>query len=247
MSERENFEDAASRLGFNLTMAEHETGEYHYQVTQDAWDTWQEATYAAAREQEGGCRSEAAWRLADKYMRNYTVRSFPEGYTQRQKDQFSIECCVSELMHLLQGKGFFGAQSQGVPEGWKVWRDVDGYICIDSPRDAHVCWKRDENLADSHPMNMLADLGEALLSTPAAPQAGEWVKCDKQQLKAISSNLQYAGFNLCDNFDFSRVQGAKWRTVESTCPETSLLIAIRDLSELIGEPVPQPPEQEDGV
>ena len=53
MSERENFEEAASRLGFSLTMAEHETGEYHYQVTQDAWDIWQEATYAAAREQEG--------------------------------------------------------------------------------------------------------------------------------------------------------------------------------------------------
>lgn len=54
MSERENFEEVASRLGFNLTMAEHETGEYHYQVTQDAWDIWQEVTYAAAREQEGG-------------------------------------------------------------------------------------------------------------------------------------------------------------------------------------------------
>lgn len=42
MSERENFEEAAARLGYNLTMAEHETGEYHYLVTQDAWDMWQE-------------------------------------------------------------------------------------------------------------------------------------------------------------------------------------------------------------
>lgn len=75
-----------------------------------------ERAWQAAREQEGGCSSEAAWLIADEHMRNYKVRSFPDGYTQRQKEQFSIECCVSELMHLLQGKGFFRTQPQGVPE-----------------------------------------------------------------------------------------------------------------------------------
>jgi len=47
MSMRDEFELVASRLGYNLTMAEHETGEYHYPVTQDAWDIWQEAIEAA--------------------------------------------------------------------------------------------------------------------------------------------------------------------------------------------------------
>lgn len=51
---REEFEDAASRLGYNLTMAEHETGEYHYPVTQDAWDIWQEAIDAARQAPASG-------------------------------------------------------------------------------------------------------------------------------------------------------------------------------------------------
>ncbi|WP_328184662.1 hypothetical protein [Marinobacter sp. OP 3.4] len=60
-----------------------------------------------------------------------------------------------------------------VPEGWAVWKDADNHIRIDSPRDAHLCWKRDDNLADSHPMNMLADLGEAMLTAaPTAPAGG---------------------------------------------------------------------------
>jgi len=52
--EREAFEETAARLGYNLTMDEFETGEYHYPVTQDAWLIWQEAQEQAARAQGDG-------------------------------------------------------------------------------------------------------------------------------------------------------------------------------------------------
>lgn len=45
-------------------------------------------------------------------------------------------------------------------------------------------------------------------------------------------NMEYAAFNLCENTDLTT--RSKDRVVESTCPETSLLIAIRDLKEATG-------------
>ncbi len=235
MSERENFEEAASRLGFNLTMAEHETGEYHYQVTQDAWDIWQEATYAAAREQEGG---EAAGEAVPCSINQAaTTARFPIN---------RVPVGTKLYTH--------PPQSQGVPEGWKVWRDADGYIRIDSPRDAHVCWKRDENLADSHPMNMLADLGEALISTPAAPQADEWVKCSDRlpthsnPVQAITNDYPALGIAVVPA---RYVDGNGWTDIDNTDRDgdeapLGVVIAWREMCEIpAGLTRPQPPEQED--
>ena len=102
MSDREDFEEAASRLGYNLTMSEHETGEYHYQVTQDAWDIWQEATYAAAREQEDG---KVVYQLKSK---------FGGGWDDVSEDEYS---CAHES-YVRRALYTRPHQSQGVPEGY---------------------------------------------------------------------------------------------------------------------------------
>lgn len=79
MSDRENFEEAAARLGYNLTMAEHETGEYHYPVTQDAWLIWQESQEQAARAQDeeplGFVQSDGLRSL----MQGHPARVYPVG------------------------------------------------------------------------------------------------------------------------------------------------------------------------
>jgi hypothetical protein len=87
---------------------------------------------------------------------------------------------------------------------------------------------------------------QAMVEAAPQPEGDGWIKCSKQDLAAILGNLQYAGFNLCREFDFSRIQRPGRRTTESTCPDDSLLIAIRDLSELIDEPLPQPPAGQEG-
>lgn len=55
-------------------------------------------------------------------------------------------------------------------------------------------------------------------------------------IKQSLGNIEYAAFNLCENTDLTI--RSKGKIVESTCPETSLLIAIRDLKE-----VSQPPKE----
>lgn len=173
MSERENFEEAASRLGFNLTMAEHETGEYHYQVTQDAWDIWHEATYAAAREQEGG---EAVAEIHDY------------GFD----DRGSVVKHLVDLNQFPNGTKLYThpSQSQGVPEGQIVdcpyacgWQNLQSIITRNAAYFAR------ETIDDDFPEEIrqsgIASGQYALelcrfarrLSTPAAPQADEWVRC----------------------------------------------------------------------
>lgn len=51
-------------------------------------------------------------------------------------------------------------------------------------------------------------------------------------------NIEYAAFNLCETMDL--LSSGKGRVVESSCPEKSLLIAIRDLKE-----VTQPIKEQD--
>jgi hypothetical protein len=47
------------------------------------------------------------------------------------------------------------------------------------------------------------------------------------ELHRIIHNLEYAAFNLCEKTDSDVEQGV----IESTCPETSLLLAIRELKQ----------------
>lgn len=57
------------------------------------------------------------------------------------------------------------------------------------------------------------------------------VKELENTIKQSLDNIEYAAFNLCETVDLaSRCKG---RVVESTCPETSLLIAIRDMKEAL--------------
>lgn len=196
-----------------------------------------EAKLQAAREQEGGEAVRHDWVdcpvCGEPDMRR----------TVHEREQTLIHCCNANCLSNGGTNSLacnFPPQSQGVPEV-----ATDGMLA----EGVQALIRGLKSFPGNYTQvvsNIWEDMA-AEIATPSAPQSDEWVRCDKQQLKAISNNLQYAGFNLCDDFDFARVQGTKWRTVESTCPETSLLIAIRDLSELIGEPVPQPPEQGDGV
>ena len=54
-------------------------------------------------------------------------------------------------------------------------------------------------------------------------------------------NMEYAAYNLCDDPRPEQVTRDKFRVTESTCPERSLLIAIRDIKELLNA-APQPPD-----
>lgn len=136
-----------------------------------------------------------------------------------------------------------------VPEGWRVIRMPElqkalmtgPIIGLVGPRGESVTVVSD---SDDRRDRLLYQFLDALLSAPTTPQTDGWVGCDREQIKSVLTNLQYAGFNLLDHFDFDCIQGPKRRAVESTCPETSLLIAIRDLSELIGEPLTNTDGQE---
>ncbi len=51
------------------------------------------------------------------------------------------------------------------------------------------------------------------------------------QLKQLQSDLEYSAFNLCD----IKIEDLEEGIIESTCPETTLLIAIRNLKAMIGD------------
>ena len=59
---------------------------------------------------------------------------------------------------------------------------------------------------------------------PAEKHLADYVRSD-ELLSAISAELEYVAFNLCDKSDDEIEQGI----VESTCAETTLFIAIRKL------------------
>lgn len=54
----------------------------------------------------------------------------------------------------------------------------------------------------------------------------------KREVHRAIGNMEYAAFNLCESMNLDSKNGG--RTVETTCPEKSLLIAIRDLKEVTG-------------
>ena len=240
MSDREEFEKR-NPVPEDAEWSERKKGYYwrnHSGVSHpfnNDWMIWQEACeWQAAREQEGGCSSEAAWLIADEHMRNYKVRSFPEGYTQRQKDQFSIECCVSELMHLLKGKGFFRTQSQGVPEELRQQaRLVRNYSNPDEAFEA---------------IPLRAFECEAI-STPAAPQADEWVKCS-QRLPRIGQRVILRSKGVVQNYmptldqgdidGFGGGDGYFWCFDDAIGDEDYPLV---DFETDEWMPCPQPPEQ----
>src|SRR5690554_6241206 len=120
MSDRESFEEAAARLGYSLAMAEHETGEYHYPVTQDAWWVWQEALEYAARAQSGqGAEPVGAkefWQkmhsFVDEYIEGYEFRGDAGDYHPSDKERGLIEDCVAGLLHDMQAEEFLNIHPQ---------------------------------------------------------------------------------------------------------------------------------------
>ena len=46
--------------------------------------------------------------------------------------------------------------------------------------------------------------------------------------------MEYAAFNLCETIELKNRDNS--RVLESTCPETSLLIAIRDMKDALTPP-----------
>lgn len=130
------------------------------------------------------------------------------------------------------------AQGDAVPDEWRE--------CLAEMVQAMHDYEMSVDEGAPYKHRAMMDRAHALLSSTPQPEGDGWIKCSKQDLAAILGNLQYAGFNLCREFDFSRIQRPGRRTTESTCPDDSLLIAIRDLSELIDEPLPQPPKEGEG-
>ena len=112
MSDREDFEEAAARLGYNLTMAEHETGEYHCRVTQDAWDIWQEASEQAARAQQSGEGRETS------EIRVYEILDIDGDHVDWADSLQEAEHEACEPGDWIRPLYTHPPKTQGVPEGW---------------------------------------------------------------------------------------------------------------------------------
>ena len=113
-------------------------------------------------------------------------------------------------------------QEEGIPGG-VIWNEERGFYAFESHPNLS-CQFNDQWVT----FQVAYELG--LGSRPPAPTVPDgW----RNTILSALSNMQYAAFNLCPgttNDDISR----KGRYVtESTCPEKSLLIAIRDLSALL--------------
>lgn len=74
-------------------------------------------------------------------------------------------------------------------------------------------------------------LSEVHLANKQYQQLQQRVQELENTIKQSLDNIEYAAFNLCETVDLaSQCIG---RVVESTCPETSLFIAIRDMKEVL--------------
>ena len=73
---------------------------------------------------------------------------------------------------------------------------------------------------------------EVWQAAQAQQEQEEW----KAIIQSAIGNMEYAAYNLCDNPDQSIIKIKGYYVTESTCPERSLLIAIRDLKAMLTTP-----------
>ena len=188
MSNREDFEEAASRLGYRLKMEDTFSGEYMDVEANTAWHLWQEATCAAAREQGGGevvvvgdifdVDGDHFINMDDETLENLPVgpklythppqsQGVPEGYVLAPKSM----CITQEDVGLIVMMTGWDDEDQDDAEG-VLWF---GLIEDDEGNRTHGL-----NISCSECMEegaiQLVQFDEPN-STPAAPQADEWVKC----------------------------------------------------------------------
>jgi len=155
---REAFEEAAARLGFDLTMRcpESEDGGYALIITQDSWDIWQEACeWQATRTQDttdSSCNCEARKSLLEIHNITACISEIEEldGTEQltvsrvKQMAQYINQMNVSAQDRgepvewvfpwdqLPALKLYNDPPSAVVPEGWKIERESEERITIDA-------------------------------------------------------------------------------------------------------------------
>jgi len=118
-------------------------------------------------------------------------------------------------------------------------------LCLASDMDMHQCGETELARIWTKVEKIRAKQAAKPKHSPLPEHpSGQWVRCD--DLKRVIGDLEYAAYNLCEA---ETVEGLEkrgnGRIVESTCPETSLLIALRDLSEIAGLTQPPKDKQED--
>lgn len=149
-------------------------------------------------------------------------------------------------------------QSQGVPEGWRsVIQGAIDELGIMDESEGVAGWHLNGAIAswDESGLPAIRDALVELISTPAAPQADEWVKCS-QRLPKPRSVSRTAKNGILVKFDNGRI--TQFREVSETLisnmrngprqpmkfesPNPAGIVEWMDLDES-----QQPPEQEDGV
>lgn len=134
-------------------------------------------------------------------------------------------------------------QSQGVPEGWRsVVQDTIDELGVIDETEGVAGWHLNGAIAswDEVGLTGIREALSELLSTPAAPQADEWVKCADRLPTEADDDYQGC---VWVHFEDGEVELMEAEEVEQTWDD--------DISITHWKPTgltrPQPPEQGDGV
>lgn len=123
-------------------------------------------------------------------------------------------------------------------KGREGWETCDPYSLVNQFVE-HLTRCNDGNYLDlANYCMMLHQRGESpiklaqMVSCMKDEVAARAVEKLKREVQRSIGNIDYAAFNLFENMNLDSKHGG--RIVETTCPEKSLLIAIRDLKEATG-------------
>ena len=145
-------------------------------------------------------------------------------------------------------------QSQGVPEGWLV--DLIDRVVPDlSPEPNQEQFQAEWSLwADRQRIRQ--EIAAALLSTPAAPQADEWVKCAEMddELRWILGRPNFACVGIAERLrELGKDIERKAESEQAAAIHWMMSLYVQHGADWLKkgnallEDRPQPPEQEDGV